>query len=146
MPEKYTIIIRSALSSYIILCGAWFGFAVVDFILHMNAPGKGLGMFALIAAGVGLLFWAWLSGFKLTVSGGILEYRDGFFRSRKIGLEQIRSVRHEWIGWNFLSRNIRIPRFVLVSNDGEEIIWINPKPFERQDLHRVLDAIGKNIN
>jgi hypothetical protein len=109
-----TITIRSTLSSYIALCGIWVALALVDLVLHLQNTGRGWGAAALIATGIGLLFWLWLRGFKLSLSNGSLEYRDGLYRSLKIDIEEIASIRDQWIGWSNLGRSVRIPRIVVL--------------------------------
>lgn len=146
MFSENTTTIRAALTSYIVLCGGWGILALMDLFICLRSPGKGFEAGLLASAGVGLLFWLWLRGFKLAISDGRLEYRDGLFRTERINLDEISTVKDEWVGWSFLGRSIRIPRTVVLSKDGRKAIWINTKPFGRRDFYRILEMLpgGKN--
>jgi hypothetical protein len=135
--------IRAAPTSYLVLTGIWVLLAIGYLFLSIRSPGENLESGALIAGGVAILWWIWLRGFKITVSEGCLEYRDGFFRSSKIALSEIADVKTESVGWNLLGQKLRIPRITVITRNGEMPIRINPKPFGRLGLQRIMKELKK---
>ena len=135
------ITIRATLGSYFALCSIWVILALGYIILSIKSPGRGLGLGALIAGGVALLWGVWLRGFKVVVSTKFLEYRDGFFRMCRVSIGEIVELREEWNQWKFLGKGIRVRRIVVITSSGKRRIWINPKPFGRTDLRRVYTML-----
>lgn len=133
--------IRATWTSYIVLGGVWILLAIGYLLLCLRSPGKNLEVGALIAGGVAILWLIWLRGFKITVSYGSIEYRDGFFRSSKVDLSEIANIKNESIGWNVLGQRFRIPRIIVTTKNGEVVMQINPKPFGRFALQRILEEL-----
>ncbi len=133
-----TITYRATLSSYIALSGIWILLAVGYLFLSIRSPGKGLELGAILAGGVTLIWWIWLSGFKITVSDGCLRYRDGFFRYSKVFLKDVADVKSKNIEWGMFTRKVKIPRIVIFKQNGEVALLINPKPFGRINLQKIL--------
>lgn len=140
--SQHQITIRATLSGYLALCSIWVFLALGYIILTIKNPGRGLGLGALIAGGVALLWGTWLRGFKVVVSTKFLEYRDGFFRSCRVSIGEIAEVREEWNQWNVLARRIRVRRIAVITVSGKGNMRINPKPFGRGDLERFYRALG----
>lgn len=136
------VIIRSTWTSYVALAGIWILLTIAYWLLSLRSPGHNLETGGFITGGVAILWIVWLRGFKITVSNGFIEYRDGFFRSSRLALTDIADIKTESAGWNMLSRKMVIPRIVMIARSGEEAIRINPKPFGR-DLQRILKEMKK---
>ncbi len=134
-------IIRAAWTSYLVLGGVWILLAIGYLLLGLCSPGKNFESGVLIAGGVATLWFTWLRGFKITISHGCVEYRDGFFRSSKAALNEIADIKNKSKEWNLLGQKIRIPRIMVITKNGEIAMWINPKPFSRLALQRVLKEL-----
>lgn len=138
--------IRATYTSYCALSGVWILLAVGYLLLAFRTPGHNLESGALIAGGVAVIWVMWLRGFKITLSDGCVEYRDGFFRSSKVTLSDIADVKTDNIEWNVLGRRIGVPRLVVIRGNGEVAIRINPKPFARHALQRILMEMNKAVH
>ena len=139
------VTIRATLTSYIVLCGIWGILAAGYFLLSYRTPEESLELGAVIAGGVGLGWGIWLRGFRITVFNGILECRNGFYRSSSLHMNQIVKIKNEWIEWGVLGRRIRIPRIAVIARDGENSILINPKPFGRYELKRIREMLEHGV-
>jgi hypothetical protein len=135
--------IRATCTSYFILSGVWILLAIGYFLLSIRSPGRNFESGALIAGGVGMLWCVWLRGFKITVSDQCVEYRDGFFRSSRVALSEIADIRNESTGWSVLGQKFGVPRIIVVTENKEKVIRINPKPFGRIGLQRVLKKLRR---
>ena len=135
--------IRAKWTSYLVLMGIWILLAIGYLFLSIRNPGRGLESGSLIAGGIAILWWIWLRGFKINISDGCLEYRDGFFRSSKISLREIVDIKTESIGWNLLGQKFRIPRLSVINSNREIAMRINPKPFGRHSLQRIIKELRK---
>lgn len=133
--------IRATWTSYIVLGGVWILLAIGYLLLGLRNPGKSLELGVLIAGALAILWFAWLRGFRITVSHDYLEYRDGFFRSSRVALNDIANIRNERTEWNLLGKKLSIPRITITAKNGESVIRINPKPFGSVKLQRVIKEL-----
>jgi hypothetical protein len=140
------VTIRATLTSYIVLCGIWVILAAGYFLLSYRTPGESLETGAVIAGGVGLAWGIWLRGFRITVSERILEYRNGFYRSSSLPMNQIVKIKNDWIEWGLFGRRIRIPRMAVIARDHAKSILINPKPSASYELKQVREILEHGIN
>lgn len=137
--------IRATFSSYIALCGIWVILAILYLYLCVQHPGTGCEFGALISGGGGVFFAIWLRGFKITVSNEYLSYRNGWFISSRIPLNEIASIEDKWIEWDVFTRKVKVPRVVVASRHNETVIQINSKPFGWHDLQRIREKIETAI-
>lgn len=133
--------IRATWTSYIVLGGVWILLAIGYLLLGLRNPGKNLELGVLIAGGLAVLWFTWLRGFRITVSHGYLEYRDGFFRSSRVALNDITNIKNERMEWKLLGQKLAIPRVTITAKNGEMVIRINPKPFGSGELQRVMKEL-----
>lgn len=133
--------IRATWTSYIVLGGVWILLAIGYLLLGLRNPGRDLELGVLIAGGLAILWFAWLRGFRITVSQGHFEYRDGFFRSSRVALNDITNIKNERAEWNLLGQKLAIPRIAITAKNGEMVIRINPKPFGSVELQRVMKEL-----
>jgi hypothetical protein len=136
-----SVLARAAVSAYIVLAGIWFllAFAFLALFLSDHRPGMGAGV--LLPLGVGMLWIAWLRGFRLEVGKENLSYRDGLYRSTIIPLSEIREAKNAWIEWRLLTRALRVPRLVITYGSKRSRLAINAKPFRRQDIQHATEIL-----
>jgi hypothetical protein len=139
------ITIRAAISSYLTLSGVWVVLAFANVFSAIKSPSHGWGIAAGISGCVALLWCCWLLGFKITVTKSFLEYRNGFFMLSSINVSQIKQIKVANIEWNILSRKIRVPRLIIIADSGNPVVNINPKPFKRSDLLKVVDWTKRSM-
>lgn len=132
--------VRAAISSYIILAGVWIILAVV-IVADRRHGGNILG---LVSIGVGLIWIAWLRGFRLEIGAGKLEYRNGLYKSVIVPLGEIREAKNAWVEWRRLGRVLRVPRLVIVYGAQANRLCINTKPFRRHDIQLAIDLLRKS--
>jgi hypothetical protein len=129
--EKF--LARASFAGYVALAGLWFViggfFAWLEFARHGSSAWQG----SLIGFSVGVLWVIWLRGFRLSIDGDVLTYRDGIYRTRAGNLSHITAVKSTWIEWARLPRTIKVPR-LLIEFDRGDSITINTKPFARSAL------------
>jgi hypothetical protein len=124
-----------------VLTGPWCVLALVCIRTYFKVPLGGWESGALLTGGVALLWSLWLSGFRIRVVDGVLEYRDGLYRTSRIPLGEIAQMRSEWVRWHLLGRKLEVPRLAVIGVDGEKAILINPKPFAWPDLQLLRKAV-----
>ncbi len=141
-PES-SVTIRATLSSYIVLSGIWVVLSMGYWGLYFWKPGPGLINIALLTGGIAILWWCWLNGFRLTLSEVDLVYRDGFYRTNRIPLEDVKEHRFTWMKRKVLSRSFQTPILIVSSKHGNPAMLINPKPFSRAGLREIFDSFDK---
>lgn len=140
---------RASMAGYFVLCGIWVFLGVVftwvtilDFQTHYSLCVGSPTWSGILLAGVSWLCalgWGiWLRGFRLTITDDVFEYRDGFYRTRSVRPVEITHVESTWITWKALWREIKVPRIEVRTQRGDPI-WINAKPFSRDDLKVLLE-------
>src|SRR5712671_5234427 len=133
---------RAAISSYIALMGIWVVLGLVIEWLALNRPGRNDQLFATLCLFVSLLWFIWLRGFRLLLDRNRIEYRDGFYRSLSLSLDDITDVKNSWVAWSMLGTKLRAPRLLLVYGP-REYIAVNTKPFKRQDIQFIMQELRK---
>jgi hypothetical protein len=146
-----TFYARASISGYVVLSGIWFALASLFLWCAIfrassepqNIESARLGMLstAALCTVVGLLWCAWLKGFRLQVSSGVLEYRNGLYQTQRVKIKDIQRVSSKWIEWRVLWRRITVPRMVIELRDAHSIA-INIKPFSRPDLARLKSILS----
>lgn len=144
-PSRTVLTIRATLTSYIVLCGIWLILASAYMLLSYRTHGESLESGVAIAGSVGLGWAIWLRGFRITIFDRVLEYRNGFYRSSSLRMNEIVKIENKWIEWGLLGRRIRVPRMAVISQDRERSIQINPKPFGRHDLRRIHEMLERDV-
>jgi hypothetical protein len=132
---------RAAIGSYVGLTGVWFVLGIACAILAViGGPGKGLGLATALSFGPGCAFALWLTGFRLRIAEGVLEYRNGFFRTVRIPLQTIREARYGCeesgpIPW--------LHRLFIVHSGDAGATEVNPKPFAKNSFQRILEVLQR---
>ena len=135
--------INAVLSSYIALGGIPILVAILWLVGYIKRPSKD-AIYAFIFCIVVALLWAlWLRGFKLIVTDEYLEYRDGFYRSKRISLKDVAEMKHKWVQWKNLGRTLTIPRIEVITKDRKTAFLINDKPFGLDDLAIIRNLVKK---
>ena len=91
----------------------------------------------------GLIWIFWLKGFEISIDTNLFYYRDGLHRSHSILLSDIKKTEFKWVDWRVLTRVIKIPRLIIHSKKGERPIWINIKPFAKDDLKELREILDE---
>lgn len=125
------VTVRAQFKSFIALSAIWVILAVANLYLYFVKHVPDSELVVLLTGTIALLWWIWLRGFKLTISGGELEYRDGFFKSSRVSIKDIVDIKNKYIEWNVITRKIKIPRIFIIAQNGNVAIKINPQPFGR---------------
>jgi hypothetical protein len=140
---------RASFAGYFALAGIWFALGVFYAGLAIARSGSSAWQGSLIGFGVALLWTVWLGGFRLSVEGDRLIYRDGMYRTYTGSPSQITLMRNTWIEWKYVPL-IRMPRLLIEFSGGARII-INTKPFTgkalaafRQKLEPKLSRQGES--
>ena len=133
--------INAVLSSYIALGGIPAVLAIVNYILAIKDPNNGAIILALICSLITILWALRLRGFKIAVTDRYLEYRDGFYRSMRIPLEDVAEMKHKWVEWKNLGRTLSIPRTAVITKDRKIAFLINDKPFGLADLAMIQNMV-----
>lgn len=136
-------IYRATISSYLVLTGVWVALGIGYLILYLRNPRHDLASVSIGAWCIALLWCVWLRGFKITISDKSIQYRDGFFRSSSVDMNEIACISGEWVQWKLFGREVKILRIVVVSRSGESAIKINLKPFGRSALTAIKSAGAK---
>jgi len=132
---------RAAVSSYVVLGGFWFVIAVANWVLALINRMTDLALVAFLSCLIGLLWVCWLKGFRLRINNGQLQYRNGFYSSVTVPLAEITDFRSTWVETKVLGQALRMPRLV-VAYDARRIL-INTKPFRKEDLRALFDALKR---
>ena len=135
--------IKAVLSSYIALGGIPAILAIASFIIAIKDPNNGYIVPALLCSVITILWALWLRGFKLIVTDEYLEYRDGFYRSKRISLKDVAEMKHKWVQWKNLGRTLTIPRIAVITKDRKTAFLINDKPFGLDDLAIIRNLVKK---
>ena len=143
--NSYQLKANAALSSYIVLGGPWFLLSLSGFWVNVLHPHSGDIKMALLPGTIGLAFCAWLRGFNIIISDTQFEYRDGFYKSYRIELAEIKEAKYTWVGWKNFGRTIKIPRLVIVPRQKWKSIIINTKPFKKNDLIQLNSVLKQFI-
>lgn len=143
--STYSMSIRATLSSYLVLSGIWVFLGIGYSLLALSNPRSNLASAALLCFGISVSWIIWLQRFKLTLSEKHIEYRNGLFRLTKVALDEIADIKNENIEWNILGRKIASPGITILTKNGERAMQINPKPFGRIDLKRMLCELHQRI-
>ncbi len=137
-----SVTIRARSRSYFILGGIWILVAVLCLLLNIRIPEEGFRVIAIFAAVFAVVWWTWLQRIRLTVSGGYLEYRGGIFRLSRTALKGIGEIRSE----NTEADSpvpARLPRVMVITKRGDISMVIDPRPFNRDDLDRVMQILRR---
>lgn len=100
--SRHGLSARAALSSYFVLAGIWIGLGVAYTASALADADRELYTVSILCISVGSLWIVWLRGFKLRIIAGVLEYRDGLYRSVRIPAENITEVKFASLKWRFL--------------------------------------------
>jgi len=138
-------VFRAAFSAYVALSSIWAILTIVSFYgFSKDQQVKSL-LIALSFLSFTLAWWAWLWGFKITITDSYLECRDGLYKRHRVKLEDIKVIKHGWVSVINFGKTITVPRIIIVPKDRKQPkIWINPKPFKGRDL-RYLYALPANL-
>jgi len=135
---------RACISGYIVLSGIWWGLGAFALWLTIARPSSDSAPVVAVCWTIGLLWIAWLRGFRLRIWDGVFEYRDGFYRTYSCKLDDIKSTRTQWISWRFLWRALKVPRMIVDLTDPNAApILINTKPFSRTSIASFRDLIDR---
>ena len=129
---------KAAPLSYILLGGIWFILCILNIYLWIIKPTAGTHAPAIITGVVGSLFCLWLYGFRMTINEKFFEYRNGFFRTRRLDRKDITGLKHTYISGR---GGMKLPRPTITSINGNDII-VNPKPFDN-NIFKILEEIEK---
>jgi hypothetical protein len=136
---------RAAVSAYLVLGAPFFLLAMGCAIVAWKHPERNAQTGAAICFLAGVLWAAWVRGFRIRITADQIEYRDGFYRSVTVPLNTIREVKNTWIEWKTFGRHLQIPRLVIVYGNDRRLAAINTKPFKRRDLRTVNDVLQKSL-
>lgn len=136
--------IRAAWGAYVALAGVWFVLGAL-FVLVDVSSGRGAMDGAFLPLAVGSAWVIWLAGFRLSISSDFFVYRDGFYRSIRVPVEEITAVRSTWIMWNLVGKELRLPRLVIDYGSDRHVV-VNTKPFARQDIRSAIELIDMCIS
>jgi hypothetical protein len=134
---------RSSLAGYIALAGIWLILGSLFVWCEIVKPASGCWKGAMVSFTGAALWIIWLRGFRLKITNGAFEYRNGFYQTRSCLLADIQSYETKWLDWKILSRYLRVLRGV-IGVRGQEPIFISLKPFSRADI-AILRSIGSKI-
>lgn len=132
-------------TAYFALAAFWIAMGMFYPFLAILKDRPQLWTGAAIALAVGVLWIAWIRGFRLTIDEQQLVYRDGIYRSTKVPLGTINNVRSARVGWTPVDFGLKFPRLVITYGSGRRLA-INTKLFRRHDIQNVvslLDEIGE---
>lgn len=138
---------RASISGYIIFCGM---FSLMGVLILITATVKNnLDINAIIMSGLfffGAGLWAlWLKGHRIQICNNLITYRDGLYKVRQAGLDEIKSVKHAWIHYQYLWRKLEMPRLAIrLTDQNIPPILINAKPFSRVDLEMLEKIISQH--
>jgi len=144
---KKKMVFKATLSAYVFLSGIWVTLAIC--YMSIGLKNKQLDWFSigLLLCGITLAWWIWLWGFKITITELYLEYRNGLYKRHRIDLADIKAIQSGWIGWGGSKKSVTIQRVVIVpKNKKQPPIWINSKPFKRQDLRYLYNFLDNSKN
>ena len=85
MKDSRQLEFRAARSVYVLWLSIWLGLAALGAAADLRASSICV-VLALVVAG-------WLRGFRITIAGDRLVYRDGFWRTVCIPLSDVKSIR-----------------------------------------------------
>jgi hypothetical protein len=74
---------RAVLSSYIVLGWPYILATMIWVLSYIKRPSTDAIYASLLCIAVSLLCGTWLRGFRLSITDGYLEYRDGFYRTTR---------------------------------------------------------------
>ncbi len=137
-----SITIRARRRSYFVLGGIWVLVTILFLLLNIRIPEEGFRVTAILAAVFAAVWWIWLQRIRLSVSGGYVEYRGGIFKSLKTALRNIEEVRSEKTDPDSAVPG-RLPQVMVIDRYGNISMVIDPKPFDRGDLEKVMDILKK---
>lgn len=130
------------MGSYLVFCGAWIVLGGLYVFLAWARPGVGAWKGAMITFSAALAAVLWISGHRIQIANGMLHYRNGFFRSRSIRLEDITSLASVWEPVITLGKEVKVPRLRVLANDNAQSFSINSKPFSREALTVLREAVS----
>ena len=137
--------VKAAKSAYVVLGAPSLLMAIICGTTTWKHPEKGIGLAGILIV-VTVLWVLWVRGFRICITGELLKYRDGLYRSITVPLQQIKEVRATWVQWSTFGRHLKVPRLVVRYGGSDDFIVINPKPFRLQDLRRVVDVLTGKSN
>jgi hypothetical protein len=123
----------ASLGSYIVLGVIWFVLGIFYGWLEFTKPASSAWKGSLLCFAAGALWIVWLRGFRLTIQGDQLAYRDGLYRSKSGRISQVIAFEDTWVDTKDVPRALGIPRFLIKFEGGGQIM-INIKPFSRSAL------------
>jgi hypothetical protein len=136
-----TLVLRASLGSHVAFCSVWLILAIGYGLLALSRRSVDLLVGALLPALITLSCIVWMRGHRISLVSGVLEYRDGFYRSRRIPVADIGSVSNTWPAVRILGRDIEVPRLSIATKDGAVVFQINSKPFSRRDLATIRNVL-----
>ena len=117
---------RASAGGYVLLAGPFGALGLLWTWLALHRPGSGSWSAVAVCAAAAGLWVVWLRGFRVRIAEGVLEYRDGLYRTRRCLLADIRHLEVAWVRCGL--------RLVVRTHRGAGALEINPKPFSRTDL------------
>jgi hypothetical protein len=127
---------RASAGGFWVLACPWLLLGLFWTWLALYRPGSGAWTAVAICAGIVLLWVVWLRGFRVRIADGVLEYRDGLYRTQRCLLEEIQ--RCEWVA------DTRLWLVVALREGGQ--IAMNPKPFSRADVKLMRDLLKPQVD
>ena len=131
---------RASAGGFWVLACPWLLLGLFWTWLALYRPGSGAWTAVVICAGIVLLWVVWLRGFRVRIADGVLEYRDGLYRTQRCLLAEIQRCESEWVADTMLWRVMHLLRLVVALREGGQIA-MNPKPFSRADVKRMRDLL-----
>lgn len=138
-PDGNSLEIKAEFKTYAVLSGLFWILALFYLYLTFFRGFKMDCMFvSLFCLVVAALWCLWVSGFRITLRDNMLLYRNGFYKTVGVKVEDVQSIKSKWITWTVGFREVSVLRFVIKRYSGEDII-VNQQVF---NMHEFLDLIS----
>jgi uncharacterized membrane protein YobD (UPF0266 family) len=90
-----------------------------------------------------LLFVVWLRGFRIEISNGVFYYRNGFYQTSKLQLNEIKDAKIKSVNIIQLGCRVSVPRMRVTTFSNSEIL-INIKPFSIGKIRELKSLLNHN--
>jgi hypothetical protein len=117
-----------------------FVLCVFTIWVQFERPASGFWKAALLCFAATIGWIIWIRGFRLSVVGGVIAYRDGMYRTRRGAISDISLVKYTWRESEDSPRDFPLPRLLIEFRDGRHI-RINSALFSDEDLQRFEQAV-----
>ena len=131
---------RASPGGYVMLTGVWVLLGLLWTWLAMSHSSNDFWAVAALCFGVALLWVLWLRGFRVRISHGQLEYRNGLYQTQRCLLADIAKSNARWVTERLLGRRLSHLRLVVAVRQGGPI-HIHMKPFSRANLTRMRELL-----